>query len=60
MCVVGTLEDAEIPKYSMANGIVEFKNMLTEMVDGIAKNPQVTAEEYPNIHKTLARLVLSL
>ena len=39
----------------MANGILEFKKLLQEMVKGIENNPNVVLDDYPNIHKALAR-----
>ena len=58
VCAVGTVEGEEVPRLSMASGIMDFKKLLQEMVKGIESNPNVKLEDYPNIHKTLARWVL--
>ena len=55
VCAVGTLDSQETPQLSMAQGILEFKRLLEEMVIQVDETEAARKENFPNIRKTLAR-----
>ena len=55
-CAIGTLEDKEMPEFSMAMGMYKFKELLEKMLEDSGDE---SAEYFPHIRKTLARFVKS-